>query len=73
MAYAGKLFGVFERLHAARVEIRTDVDNSRSWKIPERLGFALEGVLRRDTRTPDGELRDTKVYALTDLEQLRHR
>ena len=64
---------VSEELHAARVEIRTDVDNSRSWRIPERLGFTLEGVLRRDARTPQGELRDTRVYAMTDVAQLRVR
>ena len=60
----------FETLHAARVEIRTDVANSRSFRIAERLGFTLEGILRRDSRTPDGELRDTRVYAMTDIAQL---
>ena len=63
----------FKTLRAARVEIRTDVDNARSWRIPERLGFTLEGVLRRDTRTPQGELRDTRVYAMVDPADLRSR
>jgi RimJ/RimL family protein N-acetyltransferase len=61
----------FEGLHAARVEIRCDVDNVRSARIPERLGFTLEGILRCDARTPHGELRDTRVYALTDVTELR--
>ncbi len=60
----------FETLHAARVEIRNDVANSRSFRIAERLGFKLEGILRRDSRTPSGELRDTRVYAMTDIGQL---
>ncbi len=60
----------FETLHAARVEIRTDVANSRSFTIAERLGFMLEGILRRDSRTPKGDLRDTRVYAMTDVAQL---
>ncbi len=63
----------FKTLGAARVEIRTDVDNARSWRIPERLGFTLEGILRRDTRTPQDELRDTRVYAILDPADLRAR
>jgi RimJ/RimL family protein N-acetyltransferase len=61
----------FETLHAARIEIRTDVDNERSWHIAQRLGFTLEGILRRDARTAHGKLRDTRVYAITDLADLR--
>ena len=63
----------FETLQAARVEIRTDVANSRSFKIAERLGFTLEGILRRDSRTPRGELRDTRLYAMTDIAELTPR
>jgi RimJ/RimL family protein N-acetyltransferase len=61
----------FTALGAARVEIRMDATNARSWRVAERLGFALEGVLRRDARGTDGALRDTRVYALTRLEDLR--
>ena len=53
----------FSTLKAERVEIRTDDRNDRSWRVAERLGFALEGTLRRDSRTPDGAIRDTRVYA----------
>ena len=53
----------FERLQARRVEIRMDDDNARSWQVAQRAGFALEGVLRRDSLTPQGEPRDTRVYA----------
>lgn len=53
----------FETLGAHRVEIRADDRNTRSWRIPERLGFALEGTLRGDVRDHFGVLRDTRVYA----------
>ena len=53
----------FETLRAERVEIRMDDRNERSWRVAERLGFPLEGVLRRESRAPDGTVRDTRVYA----------
>ena len=34
-----------------------------SWRVAERLGFTLEGILRQDSLTPQGEPRDTRVYA----------
>jgi len=54
----------FERLQARRVEVRMDETNERSWKLAQRAGFALEGVLRSDSLNPQGEPRDTRVYAL---------
>lgn len=53
----------FDRLHARRVEIRMDASNERSWRVAERAGFTLEGVLRQDSLTPQGVPRDTRVYA----------
>ena len=53
----------FETLGAKRVEIRCDLKNVRSQRIPDRLGFKLEGTLRNDSRTPSGELRDTLIFA----------
>ena len=53
----------FETLGAKRVEIRCDSKNVRSQRIPDRLGFKLEGVLRNDSLSPSGELRDTLVFA----------
>jgi len=53
----------FDRLEARRVEIRMDDGNERSWRVAERAGFRLEGVLRGNSLTPTGELRDTRVYA----------
>lgn len=53
----------FEQLRARRVEIRMDDGNLRSRAVAERCGFELEGILRRDSLTPAGELRNTCVYA----------
>ncbi|MBD8067815.1 GNAT family N-acetyltransferase [Bacillus sp. PS06] len=54
-----------EELSAKRVEIRCDAKNLRSRAIPERLGFQLEGILRKDDLSVDGtEIRDTCIYAL---------
>ena len=55
----------FDRLRARRVEIRVDATNVPSGRVAERAGFALEGVLRSDSLNPQGEARDTRVYALT--------
>jgi len=46
-----------------RVEIRCDAKNLRSRAVAERAGFALEGVLKNDCRTPQGALLDTCVFA----------
>jgi ribosomal-protein-serine acetyltransferase len=53
----------FDALGARRLEIRVDDRNVRSWRIPERLGFLLEGILRNEARDVEGKLRDTRVYA----------
>ncbi|MGM7637026.1 GNAT family N-acetyltransferase [Bacillus sp. Hm123] len=54
----------FEQLTANRVEIRCDPDNQRSRAIAEKLGFALEGILRNDQLSADGsQIRDTCIYA----------
>jgi RimJ/RimL family protein N-acetyltransferase len=61
----------FTSLSARRFEARMDDTNERSWRIAERLGFTLEGILRQDTRAPSGELRDTRVYSIIALGELR--
>ena len=53
----------FDALRARRVEVRMDDTNERSWRVAQRAGFALEGVLRSDSLNPKGEARDTRVYA----------
>jgi RimJ/RimL family protein N-acetyltransferase len=54
----------FDMLGAKRVEIRCDSLNARSSSVAERLGFPLEGILRRDRRDHlSGDLRDTMIFA----------
>ncbi len=54
----------FEHLNANRVMIRCDAENTRSAAVPQRLGFTLEGRMRRDFAAPDGKIRDTLVFSL---------
>jgi RimJ/RimL family protein N-acetyltransferase len=54
----------FNELKARRIEIRCDSKNEKSRKIPERIGFTLEGILKNDSISADGKgLRDTCIYA----------
>ncbi len=53
----------FDQLGARRVEVRMDGSNQRSRRVAERAGFTFEGVLRGDSLTPQGGVRDTHVYA----------
>jgi ribosomal-protein-serine acetyltransferase len=53
----------FERFDARRVELRMDDANRASWRVAERAGFTLEGVLRDDSLTPANVVRSTRIYA----------
>ncbi|HKU69002.1 MAG TPA: GNAT family protein [Candidatus Baltobacteraceae bacterium] len=53
----------FEALDLHRVEIRVATENQRSRRVPERLGFTLEGVLRQVQRLR-GDYNDHALYAL---------
>ena len=54
----------FVDLQANRVEIRCDPENLNSRRIPEKLGFTLEGILKKDSLSADGKkLSDTCVFA----------
>lgn len=55
----------FETLEANRVEIRMDPRNEPSRRVPERLGFVLEGTLRACAPDSGGKPSDRHVYALT--------
>jgi RimJ/RimL family protein N-acetyltransferase len=63
----------FTSLNARRVEIRCDERNLRSRRVAERVGFELEGRLRRDSLGPDGSARNTLVYSLISLDRLKLR
>jgi len=50
-------------LKARRVELVTDEANYGSRRLAERCGFTLEGVLRNTMQSPDGQIRNSCVYA----------
>ena len=53
---------------ANRIEIHTDVEHEVSARIPRKLGFTEEGVLRERIYFPDGRRRDKRVFSLLDRE-----
>ena len=50
-------------LGARRVELVTDELNLGSRAVALRCGFQLEGILRNTAQAPDGQLRNTCLYA----------
>ena len=46
-----------------RIELRAAVDNERSWKIAERIGFQREGILRQVEQLPSGFV-DHYLYSM---------
>ena len=50
-------------LQATRVFLTTDDLNTASWRLAERAGFELEGVLRNERLNLQGRLRNTRVYS----------
>lgn len=58
----------FKQLGMRRITITCDVDNIRSKKIPESLGYHLESILKANRRKPiSNEITDTLVYSRYDL------
>jgi N-acetyltransferase len=58
----------FETIGAYRVELKTDLRNTRSQRAIERLGAQREGVHRRHMIAQDGHIRDSVYYGITDLD-----
>ncbi|PRY05733.1 RimJ/RimL family protein N-acetyltransferase [Pontibacter ummariensis] len=54
----------FEVLDFERVELKTDVLNTRSRKAMLKIGATEEGVLRSHTQLHDGRRRDTIYYSI---------
>ncbi len=58
-----------EELKMNRVEIRMNSNNLKSRRIPERLGFTLEGTIRNHMKDVDNKLRDTCIYSIIAYDQ----
>lgn len=58
----------FEDWGAIRVQLKTDGMNVHSQAAISKLGAKLEGTLRKHRIRPDGTVRDTMVYSITDEE-----
>ena len=56
----------FDTLGAMRVELKTDARNERSRAAILALGAEFEGIFRKHMRMPDGRIRDSAWYAMTD-------
>lgn len=59
------LGNAFDTLGAGRVQLKTDVRNTRSQQAIARLGATYEGTLRRYQRRADGSVRDTALFSIT--------
>jgi len=56
----------FDDLGAMRVQLKTDSRNVQSQRAIEKLGAQKEGILRKHMMMPDGSIRDSVMYAITD-------
>jgi N-acetyltransferase len=54
----------FDDLHAGRVQLKTDVRNTRSQRAIARLGARYDGTLGRYQRRADGTVRDTVLFSV---------
>jgi RimJ/RimL family protein N-acetyltransferase len=65
----------FDVLAVGRVQLKTDVRNTRSQRAIARLGATYEGILRRHQRRADGTVRDTAMFSVLAEEwpDVRHR
>lgn len=57
----------FEQMHMNRIQIKVGVGNKKSNRIPQRLGFKMEGV-ERDGEWLRGRFIDLEVYSLLKRE-----
>ncbi|MDD5466389.1 MAG: GNAT family protein [Anaerolineales bacterium] len=58
----------FETLGCIRVQFKTHQRNARSTRAIEKLGAVKEGLLRNHMILPDGAIRHSLIYSITDSE-----
>ena len=58
----------FDTLGAIRVELKTDARNAQSRAAILKLGAEFEGILRNHIIMPDGHLRGSAMYSITDTQ-----
>lgn len=61
---------VFLDLRYHRIEVRCAIDNLASQRVPERLGFTKEGILR-EAMLVEGEFIDSILYAILSTDELK--
>jgi ribosomal-protein-serine acetyltransferase len=59
----------FESMKLQRIEIRCRVNNTKSRRVPERLSFTLEGILR-DSEFFLGKYYDLALYSLLKTDKI---
>ncbi|MGB1252056.1 MAG: GNAT family N-acetyltransferase [Candidatus Promineifilaceae bacterium] len=52
-----------EQFGAKRIMIQADDRNVASWRVAERAGYKLEGILRNESRNTSNRLTDKRIYA----------
>ena len=58
----------FEKLHANRVQLKTQHDNIRSRKAIEKIGGIYEGVIRQHMLKDDGSFRSSAYFSILSEE-----
>ncbi len=58
----------FESLGAVRVEFKTHEKNDKSRNAIQRIGATFEGILRNLRILPNGNLRNTAIFSITEEE-----
>ena len=59
---------LLNKLQFLRIQWKTDALNKKSQVAMGKLGFIYEGTLRRHAITTSGRVRDSQVFAVTDLD-----
>lgn len=63
----------FDEVDTNRIQVRCAVGNTPSKRIPQRLGFALEGIERDGELLANGLFTDLEVYSLTNSDYITNK